>query len=241
VGKFAAAHQGTLLLDEIGEMSPALQAKLLHVLQDQTFTRLGSNEPTTVDVRIIAATNRDLGAMIRDGGFREDLYYRLQVIEIRIPPLRERREEIVPLSEFFLRRDAKRYRRNAGSLSARIQQALLEYPWPGNIRELENIIKRLVILQDEPSVLARLRRPDDQHAASTRHEERETPGERLKDVAQAAARDAEIAAITRALERCRWNRKQAARLLDVGYKTLLNRIKQYDIEPPEPAAARHET
>jgi transcriptional regulator with PAS, ATPase and Fis domain len=158
IGKFEFANHGTLMLDEIGEMPPGLQAKLLHVLQDSEFTKLGSNKPVSVDVRIIAATNRDLDAMMRAGSFREDLYYRLQVIEIFIPPLRERREEINHFIEFFLVKYSERYGRPLRKPSDALRDALLNYAWPGNVRELENVIKRFVILQDEGLVLAELKR-----------------------------------------------------------------------------------
>ena len=159
VGKFEFAQHGTIMLDEIGEMPQALQAKILHVLQDRQFTKLGSNRTIEVDVRVIAATNRDLEAMMRAGTFREDLYYRLQVIEVTIPPLRERREEIAQLIEFFLLKFAAVYRRPAVRPSIVLQDALLSYDWPGNIRELENMMKRLVVLQDEALILAELGRP----------------------------------------------------------------------------------
>jgi two-component system response regulator AtoC len=159
VGKFEFAQQGTIMLDEIGEMPGALQAKLLHVLQDREFTRLGSNRPVEVDVRVLAATNRDLEAMMRAGSFREDLYYRLQVIEIHMPPLRERREEIPALVEFFLLKFSKVYRRPVPRPSRVLSDALLEYPWPGNIRELENMMKRFVVLQEESLILKELLRP----------------------------------------------------------------------------------
>ncbi len=158
VGKFEFAQHGTIMLDEIGEMPTALQAKILHVLQDREFTKLGSNRTIEVDVRVIAATNRDLEAMMRAGTFREDLYYRLQVIEVHVPPLRERREEISQLIEFFLLKFASVYRRPAVRPSIVLQDALLSYEWPGNIRELENMMKRLVVLQDEALILAELGR-----------------------------------------------------------------------------------
>jgi two-component system, NtrC family, response regulator AtoC len=158
IGKFEFANHGTLMLDEIGEMPPGLQAKLLHVLQDREFTKLGSNKPVSVDVRIIAATNRDLEAMMRAGSFREDLYYRLQVIEIFVPPLRERREEINQFIEFFLVKYSERYGRPLRRPSDALRDTLLNYAWPGNVRELENVIKRFVILQDEGLVLAELKR-----------------------------------------------------------------------------------
>jgi DNA-binding NtrC family response regulator len=158
VGRFEFAQNGTVMLDEIGEMPAALQAKLLHVLQDRSFTRLGSNRVIDVDVRIISATNRDLEAMMRAGTFREDLYYRLQVIELRLPPLRERLEEIAPLVEFFLSKYAKVYRRPAIRPSPTLLHALRQYSWPGNIRELENMMKRLVVLQEEQLILSELDR-----------------------------------------------------------------------------------
>src|SRR5215468_8238689 len=144
-GKFEAAHQGTLLLDEIGEMPLRLQAKLLHVLQDGEFSRVGGEKIIDTDVRLIASTNRDLEAAMRAHQFREDLYYRLNVIEIRIPPLRERREEIPVLIDHFKRRFNAQYGR-AVEIPQETIRAFMEYHWPGNIRELENAVKRVVVL-----------------------------------------------------------------------------------------------
>lgn len=158
VGKFEFASVGTLMLDEIGEMPLALQVKILHALQDRSFTRLGANRIIEVDVRVIAATNRSLEAMRSAGTFRGDLYYRLQVIEIDIPPLRERRDEIPQLVEFFLLKYASVYRRKIRGLSRLLHEALIGTDWPGNIRELENTMKRLVVLQDESLILAELDR-----------------------------------------------------------------------------------
>jgi two-component system response regulator AtoC len=135
-----------------------LQAKLLHVLQDQQFTRLGNNRPIDIDVRVIAASNQNLENMMRAGTFREDLYYRLQVIELSIPPLRDRREEIPALVEFFLGKYARTYRRPAVRQSPALKEAILNYQWPGNIRELENMMKRYVVLQDEQFILSELAR-----------------------------------------------------------------------------------
>src|SRR5205823_10174658 len=156
IGKFEQADTGTIFLDEIGEMKGALQAKLLHVLQDAQFTKLGSNKPINVDVRIVAATNRNLEDMLSRGEFREDLYYRLKVIEVTVPPLRERRKEIVHLTEFFLERYARRYNRPRPQLTPALQELFQSYDWPGNIRELENMVKRTVILQDEQLVVREL-------------------------------------------------------------------------------------
>ena len=158
IGKFEQADTGTIFLDEIGEMKAALQAKLLHVLQDAQFTKLGSNKSINVDVRVVAATNRDLEAMMLRGEFREDLYYRLKVIEVTVPPLRERRSEISHLTDFFIDRYARRYNRPVRQLSETLAQLFQTYEWPGNIRELENMIKRIVILQDEQLVVREMTR-----------------------------------------------------------------------------------
>src|SRR5437764_5367029 len=158
IGKFEQADNGTLLLDEIGEMKPALQAKLLHILQDGEFTKLGSNKRIQVDVRVVAATNRDLEKMMLSGDFREDLYYQLKVIELAVPPLRERRDEIPTLIDFFIARYARKYNRPARPLSEQLRQLFMQYDWPGNIRELENMIKRVVILQDEQLVIREIER-----------------------------------------------------------------------------------
>src|SRR5438094_6818421 len=149
IGKFEQADTGTLMLDEIGELKPALQAKLLNVLQDGEFTKLGSNKRIQVDVRIVAATNRDLEKMMLSGDFREDLYYRLKVIELVVPALRERRDEVATLTDFFVARYSRKYNRPARLISDTLRHLFLQYDWPGNIRELENMIKRVVILQDE--------------------------------------------------------------------------------------------
>ena len=158
IGKFEQADGGTLMLDEIGELTPALQAKLLHVLQDAEFTKLGSNKRVDVDVRVVAATNRDLEKMMLAGTFREDLYYRLRVIELTVPALRERRDEIPTLTESFIARYSRKYKRTAPRLSPQLRQLFQEYTWPGNIRELENTIKRLVLLQDEQIAFSEIER-----------------------------------------------------------------------------------
>ena len=165
IGKFEQADIGTIFLDEIGEMKAALQAKLLHVLQDGQFTKLGSNKPINVDVRVVAATNRDLELMLMNGEFREDLYYRLKVIEVTVPPLRERRSEISNLTGFFIDRYARRYNRPVRQLSEVLAGLFQTYDWPGNIRELENMIKRIVILQDESLVVREMTRANRPHPA----------------------------------------------------------------------------
>ena len=242
-GKFEVADLGTIMLDEIAEMPVALQAKLLHVLQDHQLTRLGSNRPVDVNVRVIAATNQNLEAMRRDGTFREDLYYRLQVIEIHVPPLRERREEIPLLTEFFLTKYAAVYRRPVVRPSPALLEAVLAYPWPGNVRELENTMKRLVVLQDEAFVLAEIARPRAEPAPKPVNGSAAPPASRfvrppdeddalgvdLPSLARAAALEAERVAIDHALTRFHWNRRKAAQYLHVSYKTLLNKMKECGI------------
>jgi two-component system, NtrC family, response regulator AtoC len=257
IGKFEQADTGTIFLDEIGEMKPALQAKLLHVLQDAQFTKLGSNKAINVDVRVVAATNRDLDAMLVRGDFREDLYYRLKVIEVTVPPLRERRAEIHHLADFFMDRYARRYNRPVRQLSPELHELFLTYDWPGNIRELENMMKRLVILQDEQLVVrevTRTSRPAVAFAAAgasgrvpsgpipvepedfemddeAAPDEPAVPstGSRLADAAKAASTKAERALIEETLQQVRWNRRRAAEQLGVSYKTLLNKIKECGI------------
>jgi two-component system response regulator AtoC len=232
-GKFEAADEGTLLLDEIGEMPLRLQAKLLHVLQDGEFSRVGGEKIIGTDVRLIAATNRDLEASMRVHQFREDLYYRLNVIEIRIPPLRERRDEIPVLLDHFLHKFNAQYGRTV-DVPAETVRAFLEYHWPGNIRELENAVKRIVVLGSARPVHVELlgnlnhgARPAARPGA-TSVESRpgaDTPIS-LKDIARQAARDAERVAIKEVLDRVHWNRAKAARLLQISYKALLYKIVQ---------------
>ncbi|MBP6715484.1 MAG: sigma-54-dependent Fis family transcriptional regulator [Acidobacteria bacterium] len=250
VGKFEFANGGTLMLDEIGEMPIGLQAKLLHVLQDGEITKLGSNRAVPIQVRVVAATNRDLHAMIQNGEFRADLFYRLQVIEIRVPALRDRREEIPALIDFFLRRYSTQYGRPLLTPAPTTYDALVAYTWPGNIRELENRIKRYVILRDEsvlttfspepafalaasPASPTPMAAPEPR-AESGRSADSPPPSssdqpERLPDVARAAALIAERRAIRNALERFQWNRTKAAQWLGVSYKTLLGKMKECGI------------
>jgi two-component system response regulator AtoC len=231
-GKFEAADQGTLLLDEIGEMPLRLQAKLLHVLQDGEFARVGGEKIIDTDVRLICATNRDLEASMQIHQFREDLYYRINVIEIRIPPLRERREEIPVLLDHFLKTFNAQYDRTV-DVPAETQRAFREYHWPGNIRELENAVKRVVVLGSARPVhlgivgnLSRGLRPVVALGAGTEvRPSLDTPIS-LKDIARQAARDAERVVIKDVLDRVRWNRAKAARLLQISYKALLYKIVQ---------------
>jgi two-component system response regulator AtoC len=237
-GKFELAHGGTIFLDEIGEMSPGLQAKLLQVLQDAEFTRLGGHKEVRVDVRVVCATNRKLDEMVREGTFREDLFFRLNVVNVAIPPLRERREEIPILVDQFLRRFAARYRRPVRQPSERLMRALAEHPFPGNVRELENMVKRIVVLESEEPILREIREARSGGGGvgtSLRRlidEVERTAGEvPLREVGRRAALEAERETIARVLDHTNWNRKEAARLVGVSYKTLLQKIRECGLEP----------
>ena len=228
LGQFEYARGGTLYLDEIAELPLALQPKLLHVLQDFRFFRVGGHEPLHADVRIIAATNRDLEVALRQGEFREDLYFRLNVVDIYIPPLRERREEIPLLAARFLATFTKHYHRKA-ELSPRVIAALMAYPWPGNIRELENVIRRLVLLGEDTTIDTLLSRHEG-HANPTSSIIAGVEG--LREVARQGAQVAERAALIEILGQVGWNRVAAARVLKVSYKTLRNKIAECELTPP---------
>ncbi len=236
-GRFEVANGGTIFLDEIAEMSAGLQAKMLQVLQDRQFARLGGNKEINVDVRVVCATHRSLTKMVQDGEFREDLYFRLNVVNIEIPPLRERREEVEGLCETFLTRYSARYRRPPRLLSPTMLRAFESYDFPGNIRELENLIKRIVVLESEDSILAELERRSAGESTGRSalqallEEIEETAGDvPLREVGKRMARQAERETIERILLRTNWNRKQAAKLLSVSYKTLLQKIRECGLE-----------
>ncbi len=236
-GKFELANGGTIFLDEIGEMCPLLQAKLLQVLQDSEFTRLGGHREVHVDVRVVCATNRGLLDMVAAGDFREDLYFRLNVVAIDIPPLRERREELPLLVETFLARYAVLYERPHTGLSQRLIEAMNAHDFPGNIRELENMIKRVVVLENEDSVLAELSRPRTNRSERRAEldamldEIEENAGELpLREVGRLFAQEVEREAIEHMLNLTGWNRKQAASRLGISYKTLLQKIRTCAVE-----------
>lgn len=234
-GKFELAHGGTLLLDEVGELPLQLQAKLLHVLQDSSFSRLGGEVDIHADVRVIAASNRDLEAAVGAGSFRADLYYRLNVVRITIPPLRERREEIPGLARFFHAKYCREYGRTAGELSPSTLETFMSYAWPGNIRELENVVKRIVLLGTE----AGLPQGRSSLVESLGPALPTQSGLCLKDAARRAAREAERHLIVEALHRTRWNRAGAARRLGISYKALLYKIRACGLQPnPEPEGTR---
>jgi two-component system response regulator AtoC len=227
-GQFEYANKGTIYLDEIGELSLTLQAKLLHVLQDFRFSRIGGHGIVAVDARVIAATNRDLEDAMKRGEFREDLYYRLNVVEIRVPPLRERREEIPMLAKWFLAKFNAQYGRQK-QLQPETLARLREHPWSGNIRELENVIRRLVVLSDGAQAIeALVARPQTGSVDAVLPMTTES----LKDIARRVAREAERKALAAVLERVNWNRAEASRILKVSYKTLLNKICECELRPP---------
>ena len=233
-GKFELAHGGTIFLDEIAEISPSIQAKLLQVLQDGEFARLGGKRDIQVSVRVLVATNKNLEEYVRLGRFREDLYYRLNVLNIHVPPLRERREEIPILTQYLLDKYGRKYGKSIPTLSREASDLLLIYDWPGNVRELENMIKRMVVLGDE-EVIKRQLRPQPSVSQvpelEPRKDSRPEPIS-LKEISRKAAMQAEREVIQRTLERTHWNRKMAARLLDISYKALLYKIKECSLDRP---------
>jgi transcriptional regulator with PAS, ATPase and Fis domain len=262
LGKFDLAHGGTIFLDEISEMHPALQAKLLHVLQDGGFARLGGKRDIAVDVRVLAATNQNLERAVKEGRFREDLFYRLNVVTIHIPPLRERREEIPIFLDFFMRKYSEYYGKQPPPFTDHAVSCMLEYVWPGNIRELENLVKRYVIVGNESQIIRELTRHKSllsspngsgvplwepiRNGAGDLVQTAPLPAQSamgngggngpgaaeadegslsLLEIGRRAAVKAERTAIERALLETKWNRRQAAKLLNVSYKALLNKIK----------------
>ena len=235
-GKFELCNKGTILLDEIGEMPPLLQAKLLHVLQDQTFSRLGGRTTINVDVRILAATNIDVQAALANKKLREDLYYRLNAFTLQIPPLRDRKEEVPLLLKHFMTRIAERYGRPPLPFSAPLLDACMKYNWPGNVRELENFVKRYLILGDETQVVCELD-PRNSTAPESALKSQEVPGG-LKSLVRSLKDEAEAEAIARTLEQTNWNRKEAARILNISYKALLYKTRQYGIEGPGRQSSR---
>lgn len=252
-GKFEMANQGSILLDEIGDMDFKLQAKLLQVVQDHEFLRLGAKETTKVDVRVMAATHCNLEQAIVEGRFREDLFYRLNIIDIHIPALRDRRDEIQPLAEFFLRTHATPDKPVLG-LPATLRDALLEHEWPGNIRELENVMRKYLVMRNAEAVaedllrrahkrsLALRRTPatspvevgsaPDQHPSPSREapvKNGAAPDPSVLKNVDSAHRAAEAEVIISALNAALWNRKQAATLLKIEYKALLYKMKKLGI------------
>ena len=219
-GKFELAHQGTLLLDEISEIPPALQAKLLRVLQEREFERVGSGETIQVDVRIISTSNQNLPELIQEGKFREDLYFRLNVLPINIPPLRERKEDIIILAEYFLDKYKKENNRDIKGISEKVFQIFMEYHWPGNVRELENYIERAVVTSK-----GELLTPEDFPKELLFKADLITP----QFEAGMTIDEAEKALILKTLETCSGNKTKAAKTLGVSVRTLRNKLNEYGL------------
>jgi len=227
-GRVEMAHRGTLFLDEISELDPALQSKLLQLLQDGQFCRIGAQEDKKVEVRVVCATNRQLEVEIENGTFRQDLFYRINVVNLQLPPLRERRGDIETLVNYFLEFYNHKYNCRAKALSPEMMAVLQKYHWPGNIRELENLIKRYVILGSEEAISSDL---------VTREQEYFNPEINLdgpislKKLTRQATRELERKIILKVLQAHHWNRKQAARALSISYRALLYKIREAGLPP----------
>ena len=232
-GKFEMANKGTIFLDEIAEMSTHLQAKLLHVLQDHQYSRLGGRHLVETDVRVLAATNVDVQEAMKTGKFREDLYYRLNVLSINVPPLRERTTEIPLLFRHFLAKYSEKFGKSAQAPSKHLLDAAMNYPWPGNLRELENFVKRYVILEDDEGSLRELVEMSATRQRISPREVTNVPKEQgLKALVRGLKDEAEMEAIGDALEKTRWCRKDAAKMLGISYKALLYKMRQFNLDTP---------
>jgi two-component system, NtrC family, response regulator AtoC len=232
-GKFELANGGTIFLDEISEISLSLQGKLLQVLQDREFSRLGGKKDIRVDVRVLVATNRNMEEGVKNGRFREDLYYRLNVVNITIPPLRERREEIPIFVEYFVDKFSKKYQKKVTPLSDKMMKAFSQHYWSGNVRELENVIQRLVVLGNEKAIIEELT-PVAKEDSIPENNKKIVPAKKmwpsLREVHQEAIKKAESEIILKALEMTNWNRKKAADILKISYKALLYKIKETGLD-----------
>jgi two-component system response regulator HydG len=222
-GKFVQADKGTLFLDEIGEMSPAMQAKLLRVLQEHEIQRVGGQDTVTIDVRVITATNRTLEEEVAAGNFREDLYYRLNVVTLHVPPLRERKEDLPLLAEHFFNKFAQKNNRNVNGITPQCMDLIIKYPWPGNVRELENAIERGVILMrgdylDEGGLPITIQKWAAKNTTDN-----------FQPTAPQSLEDAEKEIIIRTIEETNGNKSETARRLNITRKTLLNKLKKYQI------------
>lgn len=233
IGKFELADQGTIFLDEIGELHVSVQAKVLRVIEEQSFERIGGLETIRINTRVVAATNRDLQELVEKKEFREDLFFRLSVFPIHIPPLRERMSDVRLLAQFFVDKFSNDLHRHGLTLSPEAARSLEEYSWPGNVRELQNTIERAVILSDGKQI-----RPEDLNFAFQNRRALQDDelvhmldlSGTLSEVSGRASRSAERLKIKQALEISNWNKTRASELLDISYKTLLNKVKEYGLE-----------
>lgn len=229
-GKFEQAQSGTIFLDEVGEMAPSAQARLLRVLQERIVQRIGGTRRIELEVRVISASNRDLAEMVREGGFRQDLYYRLVVFPIHIPPLRERREDIPPLVDHFLRKFAEDAGRRVERVAPKAMERMVQYAWPGNVRELENVVHRSLLVASGPEITEEDLPPELGGANVAEPQDEEQGFLSLDEIEQRA--------IARVLGACSWNLSEAARRLGIGRSTLYRKIEQYGLKD---AAAREPT
>jgi transcriptional regulator with PAS, ATPase and Fis domain len=236
-GKFELANHGTILLNDIGEIDISVQAKLLQVLQDGMFSRLGGNGDVVVNTRVIATTKDHLEKRMMEGHFREDLFFRVNVISITVPPLRDRKEQILPLLQYYFDFYKKKYGKETPPLSSMMISTFKEYTWPGNIRELENMVKRIILFGEESTVQQTISGQRLVDEGSPNSDERSSAGPstenehlNLKEVGKRAAEVAEKEIIQNTLQETHWNRKRAAKLLRVSYKALLYKIQKYHLD-----------
>ncbi|MFQ5431641.1 MAG: sigma-54 interaction domain-containing protein [Nitrospinota bacterium] len=251
IGKFELAHRGTIFLDEIGDMSPALQVKLLRILQEQEFERVGGNQVIKTDVRVLAATNQNMPAAIKNGKFREDLFYRLNVIPLNLPPLRDRREDIPKLVEHFIKKFNRTKSRSVTGVDGEAMKSIKEYEWPGNVRELENICERLVVIKGEgmleaadlPPYITGDMAAQEQLKADmllvggneVELEERKLKSGPLTEIPETGislkevVEEYEMSLVLQALEKCNWVKNKAAKMLGLNRTTLVEKLKKRGI------------
>lgn len=229
IGSCERAHQGTLFLDEICEMEPLLQVKLLRLLQDRSFNRVGGTEKITVDLRFIAATNKDIAAEVKSGNFREDLFYRLDVVPIKIPPLRERKEDVLLIAKHFLEKYNAKNEKIFVDIAPEAAHTMLQYDWPGNVRELENVIERVVVLNNDTQVKLKHLPPNIQEAKQSKKDQPSAPSYISSSQKIIPLELVEKYAIESALDKCDGNVGIAAKQLKIGQATLYRKIKQYGL------------
>jgi len=226
-GLFELADGGTVFLDEIGDMNPFLQSKILRVLENQTFMRVGGEREIKVEIRIIAATNKDLETMVKEGLFRKDLYYRLKVMVVEMPPLRDRLEDILLLSNLFVEENNKEYKKNIRGFSEEAKKLMIQYPWPGNVRELKNVIERAMILTDQDVITPK-------HLPFELKQTEKNPGDAEHEISETtpdmSLEDMEKIHLSKVLKRLEWNKSKASKTLGISRATLRAKIKKYNLK-----------